>query len=220
MLKQLKHQFYARVIDGQYRRPAGLLGRYIGAGMARDHRPENLWTVSVLDPRPTDRLLEIGFGPGVAVEALAARVTAGQVAGIDFSRTMVAAARRRNAAAARAGRVDLRHGVADQLPFPDQSFDQVFGIHTVYFWPRPAAALREAWRVLRPGGRLVLTILPREKWNPNDPAAPVGTPECRAYTVSEIIDLYTEAGFVRPEVVADTDPKRPSSCCVLGVKPR
>lgn len=219
MLARLKQIFAARVLDGQYRRPSGLLGRYIGASMARDHQPENLWTVNVLNPRPSDHLLELGFGPGVAVEALAARTPTGRVAGIDYSHTMVAAARRRNAADIRAGRVDLRSGDVSALPFSDNSFDQVYGIHTVYFWPQPAAALREAARVLQPGGRLVLTVLPREKWNPGNPAAPVGTPECRAYTTAELMALYTAAGLINPHVIADPNPAHPSNCCVIASKP-
>lgn len=219
MLSMLRRLFYARVIDPQYRRPSGLLGHRIGADMARAHRPENMWTVDCLDPQPADHILELGFGPGVAVAALAERVTAGRIAGIDLSRTMVAAARRRSAAAVRAGRVDLRQGDVARLPFPDSSFDKVFGIHTLYFWPHPEAALREAGRVLRPGGRLVLTILPREKWNLHDPTAPIGTPECRAYSVSEVMALYAAAGFVGPHVHTDPDPLRPASCCVIATRP-
>jgi SAM-dependent methyltransferase len=215
----LKRLIPARVLDGQYRRPRGVLGRWVGADMAHDHLPENVWTVRVLDPRPTDRLLEIGFGPGVAVAALAEKVPGGLVAGVDLSATMVSAARRRNAAAIRAGRVDLRQGRADQLQFPDESFDQVFGIHTLYFWPRPAAALRECWRVLRPGGRIVLTVLPRELWNSADPTTPIGTPECRPYAATEVAALLSQAGFVQPEIRTDPNPHHPSNCSILAQRP-
>src|SRR5688572_25002621 len=97
-----------RIIDSQYRRPSGLLGRWIGRRMAQQHVPENMWTVSLLEAQPHDRILEIGFGPGLAVEELAPKVTEGLIAGIDFSRVMVAAANTRNAEAVRAGRVKLR----------------------------------------------------------------------------------------------------------------
>src|SRR5664279_6062799 len=92
---------WQKYIDGQYRQPSGLVGRWIGSQMARQHRPENLWTVNLLDVQPTDHVLEIGFGPGIAVEEVARRASGGRVAGVDFSRAMVAAARKRNAAAAR-----------------------------------------------------------------------------------------------------------------------
>ncbi|WP_054534588.1 class I SAM-dependent methyltransferase [Herpetosiphon geysericola] len=168
-------------LDAQYRRPSGWLGRSIGRAMARDHQPENRWTIEVLQAGPTDQILEIGFGPGVAIQALSAIVSAGQSIGVDFSATMVRAARRRNAAAIRAGRVQVLGGEANNLPFAAARFDQVFSIHSIYFWPQVSVALAEIWRVLRPNGRLVLTILPRELWNLDNPDLPVGTPECRPY---------------------------------------
>jgi tRNA G46 methylase TrmB len=63
------------------------------------NRQRNLWVVSVLDPRPTDRMLEIGFGPGIAIAAVARRVTHGRVYGADHSDPMVRKASRRLALA-------------------------------------------------------------------------------------------------------------------------
>src|SRR4051812_27647663 len=191
MLQKLK----SYRIDSQYRRPRGAVGQRIGRGMARDHRPENTWTVAILDPQPDDHVLELGFGPGVAIQALTKRITSGHIAGVDYSHTMVAAARQRNAGAIRRGLADLRYGDVAALPFDDQSFDIAFGIHTIYFWSRPLEALREVLRVLKPGGRLGLTILPRERWNPDDPTAPVGTPVCRPYTTAELERMLLVAGF-------------------------
>src|SRR4051812_2684160 len=83
----------------------GIAGRVVGWVMA--HRNSNVernrWVVSLLEVQPADRVLEIGFGPGVAITELAARATQGQVYGIDHSQVMVEQASRRNAAAIRAG---------------------------------------------------------------------------------------------------------------------
>src|ERR1700742_4359519 len=92
-----------RDVVGQAHHPRGAAGRVTAWEMA--HRPSNRqrsrWVVSLLDVQPADRILEIGFGPGLAIAALA-RAGAGHVYGADHSGVMVRAAARRNAAAIRA----------------------------------------------------------------------------------------------------------------------
>ncbi len=210
--------FMQRRIDDQYRRPAGVLGRLIGAEMAQDHQPENTWTVTLLDVQPNDQVLELGFGPGIAIQALSGRVTTGQIAGIDLSRTMLRVAAKRNAAAVRRGRVALHHGDAAHLPFEENTFDKAFGIHTIYFWRQPIAVLREVWRVLKPGGMIALTVLPKDKWNAHDPSATIGTPDCTPYGGDEILRLLKDAGFSSPRITSDADPEHPSNFTVIGVK--
>src|SRR5579875_2796038 len=106
-----------RDVVGQAHHPRGAAGRVTAWEMA--HRPSNRersrWVASLLDVQPADRVLEIGFGPGLAIAALA-RAGAGHVYGADHSAVMVRAAGRRNAAAIRAGRVTLLRASADQLP--------------------------------------------------------------------------------------------------------
>ena len=65
------------------------------------------WAAEVVAPQETDRVLEVGCGHGVLLSLLAARVTAGEVVGVDRSATMTAAAGRRNADAVASGRVRL-----------------------------------------------------------------------------------------------------------------
>jgi ubiquinone/menaquinone biosynthesis C-methylase UbiE len=152
----------ARTIDAlisrQYRCPSGLLGRWFGERMVRQHEAETGWTVSLLEIMPADHVLEIGCGAGRAIQLAAAQVPEGQVAGIDLSPVMVRAARRRNARSIQTGRVVVRQGDVTHLPFADAAFDKVFSIHTVYFWPDPPSAVAELRRVLNPGGRLALTL--------------------------------------------------------------
>lgn len=208
------------LIDDQYRRPVGLLGRWIGGKMLRQHRPENLWTLARLDVQPGDRVLEVGFGPGLAIQELAALVTHGHIAGVDFSPTMVAVARRRNAAAIKRGRVDLRCSDARSLPFTDDTFDKAFSIHSIYFWPEPLVALGELWRVLRPGGMIAITVLPKEKWGGDDPERVVGTPSCIPYSGTELIRMLASVGFSAARIEADPDPRYPSNFTVLASKER
>src|SRR5689334_9035794 len=103
----IKRRILGRVVS-QFRRPTGAGGHLAGWTMAKraSNRNRNIWVVSLLDVAATDRVLEIGFGPGIAIREAAARATDGTVCGIDHSAVMVRQARRRNADAVRAGRVD------------------------------------------------------------------------------------------------------------------
>jgi ubiquinone/menaquinone biosynthesis C-methylase UbiE len=73
------------------------------------NRRRNAWVVSLLDVQRDDRVLEIGFGPGVAIRELARLAADGYVYGLDHSEVMVRQAARRNAEGVRRGRVDLRY---------------------------------------------------------------------------------------------------------------
>jgi ubiquinone/menaquinone biosynthesis C-methylase UbiE len=119
---------------------------------------DDRWLVELLDVQPEDRVLEVGFGPGVAIELIAARATRGLVAGVDPSDVMVRQASKRNLQAVEAGRVQLRQGTVLELPFPDSSFSKALALHSIYFWPSLEQGLRELYRVLAPGGRLAIGV--------------------------------------------------------------
>lgn len=85
---------------------------------------------------------------------------AGAVTGVELSSDMVASARRRFADQIAGGRLSVVQGSVSELPFPDAAFDCVVTVNTLYFWPDPQAGAREMSRVLAPGGRLVVAIVP------------------------------------------------------------
>jgi len=140
-------------IVGQFGHPQGTAGSVAGWVMA--HRPSNRqrnsWVVSLLDVQPTDRVLEIGFGPGLAIAELSRRVgDSGHVYGIDHSEVMLRLATRRNASAIAAGRVTLSRASVDQLP-PSLGgpFDAILTVNSLGFWPAPTERLEELRRRLR-----------------------------------------------------------------------
>ena len=94
----------------QFGHPRGLAGGVAGwvMGHRASNRERNIWATSMLDLQPGNTVLEVGFGPGIAIAELGRRVGAtGHVFGIDHSTVMLRQATRRNAAAIKAGTVSL-----------------------------------------------------------------------------------------------------------------
>ena len=197
----------------QFGSPSGLFGKIIGNRMAKGNVYDARWTVSLLEIQPHDRILEVGFGPGVSTQLASERASKGFVAGIDHSRAMVEAASQRNAAAIRSGRMELKHGEVSALPHPDGSFDTAFSLHSIYFWPNPVDCLEELRRVLKPGGLLGITIQPKDKWAPNvDPNV------MTLYFGSDVASMFSAAGFRDIRVEVPPPPANRSLECILGVK--
>lgn len=136
--------------------PMGIMGRLGGIVMARMNKGIYRRAIDLLSIQPADRVLEIGFGPGVGIELLSRSASSGQVVGIDPSEEMVQQASSRNKDAIAAGRVDLRLGSVERLPFQTESFDKALAVNSMQVWPDAFAGLREIRRVVRPSGRVVL----------------------------------------------------------------
>ena len=135
--------------------PAGVLMSWL---FESGNAVQNRATVEALEPPPGAAVLEVGFGPGHALEMLARKVPLGLVAGIDHSPLMVARAKRRLNGRRGDAALDLRLGDAGDLPFPDERFDLVFAVNSFHQWPDQERALAEMAGVLKPGGDLVLSI--------------------------------------------------------------
>jgi SAM-dependent methyltransferase len=200
-----------RAAVGQFHRPHGWGGRAAGWVMATrgSNRRRNLWAVGLLDVQPYDRVLEIGFGPGIAIRELARKATSGLVVGVDHSDVMLRQARKRNAAAVRAGRVDLRLGDAENLPAFDEPFDRILAVNSLMFWDDPVARLGELRGILRPGGRIAIAYQPR---------GPGATDETAAQAGRDLSKQFSEAGFT--DVRVETLELQPTyAVCVLGANP-
>lgn len=96
--------------------------------------------------RTGQRALDVGCGPGALTAQLVQRLSAKDVAAVDPSGSFV------EAISARLPDVDVREGSAEQLPFPDNSFDCALAQLVVHFMTDPVAGLREMARVVGPDG--------------------------------------------------------------------
>lgn len=161
----------------------------------------NAEALTLLDLRPSDRVLEVGFGHGRTLERAAVALTTGSVAGVDLSEEMVRLAAHRCRHLIRDGKVAVSVGSSEHLPFPDQHFDKALAVHTIYFWSDPRAHLREIRRVLRDDGRFVLVFRPK------DDAKSSAFPKSvyRFYTSDEVALLLRASGFPCVDVTRTAD---------------
>jgi SAM-dependent methyltransferase len=166
-----------------------------------------------LDLRPDDDLLEVGCGSARLLAEQAAHVR--HVAGLDASEIQVRMARKRLADRIAAGTAEVVLGDAMALPWDDGRFSVVGSLNCLKFVPDPPKALSEMHRVLRPDGRLVLTIDKQvDKWGRSGKVDAFGQWQ---WSVDEMRRMMEEAGFADVSV-ADM-PTRMGLQFVRGAKP-
>jgi len=152
--------------------PAGKWGRLAGRAMILANRQPNRIAIEALQVRPTDTVLELGFGPGRGIKGLSTLAPQGLVLGVDRSAEMLAFASRANRQAIAHGKVPLCQGRFEALPWPSQCADKILAVNVVYFFNRNGEEIREAKRMLRPGGVMAIYATDRStmsKWKFSGP---------------------------------------------------
>ena len=157
--------------------------------MNRNNAKMNAFAVKLLELTPDDRVLEVGFGGGVALPSLMA--TATYVAGVDRSPLMVQHANANFARAVSAGRAEFRQGSVEALPFGAATFTKACTVNTVYFWISLGVGFAELHRVLSPGGRLAVGFLPKEWMDRMGYPTDIFT----SRSPEEVVAALNEAGF-------------------------
>lgn len=123
-------------IAKQFAHPKGLGGSLVGLVMNRQNRPLYDETIRLLPLSDSDSVLDIGCGNGYVLCLLARRCNA-TFAGIDPSKEIVEAAKRRNRSHVKNGRMRFACQDASAMTFSDEAFSRVYTINTVYFWNGP-----------------------------------------------------------------------------------
>lgn len=157
--------FGEALLSRAFGQPTGLLGRLGGRLMAQGNGPTERHMIDLAGPQAGETVVLIGPGPGIGVQA-AGTTGASRVIAIDPSPIMLDACRRRCAPLTRDPALDLefREGTAANTRLADSAADIVISVNNIFIWPDRAAGLAELYRILRPGGRLLVST--HEKWLP------------------------------------------------------
>jgi ubiquinone/menaquinone biosynthesis C-methylase UbiE len=193
----------ARTVAAQLRKPEGEDGIRTGRMMNEGNAQMNRDAITMLNPSPNDRILEVGMGNGFFVQEIVSRHPSIKYTGIDYSETMVEEAKKLNQSWAENGQVKFIQGSVDRLPFTDQSFTKILSVNTIYFWEQPAVVLNELYRVLATGGNLVIAIRPKHQMI-NYPFTKFGF---TLYAKEDIITILQAAGFINIRSAEHTEPE-------------
>lgn len=159
--------------------------------------------LAVADLAPGERVLDLGSGGGIDVLLSARRVgPTGYVYGVDMTPEMLELARA-NAVRAGANNVEFLRGTIEAIPLPDAAVDVVISNCVVNLSPDKPAVLAEAFRVLRPGGRIGISdVVAEDHLSPADRAERGSDVGCIAGALSrsEYLAGLRDAGFTDGEV--------------------
>ena len=176
----------------QFAKPTGFFGKILAKGMARGHKHFYKNAARVIDPKKDDRYLEIGFGSGIFIKKYMPHVS--KISGIDHSEDMVQLASDINKELVDMGKAEFKRGNASLLPWDDNEFTVVAAIETFFFLDKVEKILSEIFRVLRPGGRLVIEMA-YNKDDGVDHQRHIKKMNLQLYSGEEMKKLLTHAGF-------------------------
>jgi ubiquinone/menaquinone biosynthesis C-methylase UbiE len=197
-------------IENQYGMPTGFIGSYIGEKMVRQHKPETVWTIQLLDLKQNEFILELGCGAGFAMKLLLDRSEVIKIIGIDLSETVLKSASIRNRSSLKSGRANLVHANVNKLPFPDNHFTKLYSIHSIYFWDNIPESVAEISRVLKTDGKVVLTLC--------DGKDGVVWTSIRNMIQQQLIPEFTKAGFKNIGEIKGPDSRDYHTVAVIAEK--
>jgi SAM-dependent methyltransferase len=149
-------------LAAQYRKPTGIHGFQVSKTMEERNAPAYDWLIPRLALRDGNKVLEIGYGTGSGLAALAAAHGRRHLYGIDFSRVMYRRARKKNRDAIKEGRVSLSYG--DVIDYDrERDFDLIFCVNVVYFWNDLRAYLVKVSGLLKEGGTFQIFMASPER---------------------------------------------------------
>jgi cyclopropane fatty-acyl-phospholipid synthase-like methyltransferase len=147
-----------KFLTRQFGNPKGMFGYVVGLALTLKNRKRLNWAAEVLDVQENDSIMEMGCGPGVAVELIASKLVSGHITAFDRSPLMTKMAISRNRRKIQRGTVSIITGTIHDLEqeLTYCSFNKIFAFNVSLFWRNPVQELITISCYLKKGGYLYI----------------------------------------------------------------
>ncbi|KAI9133595.1 class I SAM-dependent methyltransferase [Acaryochloris sp. CCMEE 5410] len=192
--------------------PSGFCGRLLLRLLNRENAGMHQLAFEQLAIRQGDRILEIGFGGGSLLARILQTGLPERVVGVDYAEDALKVAQKKLRQYIQSGQLSLQQGNANHLSFPDQQFDHICTVNTLYFWPDAQTVFQECYRVLRPSGTVVVC------YNTKDFLEEQGLIQqgFTGYDVETVEKLLSQAGFQSLQTLSGQDSSNGQYYCTCG----
>ena len=206
--------FINKWIASQLRKPRGLFGKIVLSRILnRENSIMNETTLELLNLKPSDQTLEIGFGGGALLSLMLKTQPQNKLYGADFSLDMVTLCRQKFSTFINKHLMQLDYAPVNKLPYKANTFTKICSVNTFYFWHDYSLALKELRRILRDNGVLVLTLGDKNSMQKSD----ITQHGFNLFTYHDVIQLLEAEGFKITQVKEEND-KSGSFFCVAAIK--
>ncbi len=209
----MKPDIFRAFLANQLGFPSGWFGRLLLRSLNHNNAAMNDLVLQELQLETGQRILEIGFGGGDLIQKIVGTGLASLTVGVERSPDALKICQQRFRQFIRQGSVELYLADATALPFRDRQFSQLCTVNTLYFWPDVPQVLAECYRVLIPGGRVVISYtskayLEQQKFPQHG---------FIAYETTEVEMMLKMAGFSSIKTVSRQSDRHQEFFCTTGI---
>ena len=183
---------FSRKTGLQFKKPTGFYGRIISRLMISGNKHAYNTLIPLLNINSKDKILEIGYGPGVGINMIARQYDTDEIYGLDYSGLMLKSASERNSQHIRNGRVHLMLGDFLEAEIPSIDFDKIFCLNVIYFWDDLEKPFKRVYSLLKKGGAFCIFMqksdnLEKAKFTKDD--------IFNKYSIGQVFAALEYAGF-------------------------
>jgi ubiquinone/menaquinone biosynthesis C-methylase UbiE len=178
-----------KFIASQFKKPSTLFGTFAFNIMVKKNQKHYDKLINDLNIRPGDKILEIGYGPGIVIQMIAKACSTCTVHGIDFSKLMYNRAVKYNKPFIANGKVQLQYGDFLKTSVIDNNYDKVFCLNVIYFWNELKSPFEKVFSLLKKGGAFHIYMA--------DKSALKKAPDSvfNKYSTEQVIEALRSVGF-------------------------